>query len=233
MKTIVIKGIALLSVLSLSACRIVTKKSLGPVETHPVSVSDFNAIDFSYPARVTYVPADTFSVSVKAAPETFERMDISVIDSVLTIEKKMEKKIQLFRDDKLNDAEVVIKAPALSRVTIGGVGSFTSGQTLNADKLELIISGVGLVDISDIKAHDVTATIMGAAKMNLGMSGVKQANVSSVGSGQMNLDFRQCGNVTATISGAGDITLRGEVKSLKQDISGAGRIDTSHLTVKP
>lgn len=234
MKPIALSLLAIAATVALSSCRIETNsnKKRGPEKTVKVEAKDFSRITIGYPAVVTYVPSDSFSVVVKASEADFDEMSVSAKGPDLNIEERDGggKRI-IYRGHRDRMAYITVKAPSLSRVTIEGSGEFHCDTTMTAGQLELNVAGSGSFDIKNIVASTVMVTIAGSGDVEGALTGVASTHVSISGSGDIDLDFNHCKSVEATIAGSGEMDFTGDVVSLSQQISGVGKIDTTGLKV--
>ncbi len=234
-KTILFSLVSLFFAISLSSCKVeVTNQNEGPVTTSTVNAKDFNSISIAYPADVVYIPADTFSVTVKASEKARKDLMISVNDGMLelnTSDKQKNSKHYLFYNSHYGDVTVTIKAPTLKYVAIAGSGSFKCDSTITTSTMELVVAGSGEFDINDIRAAYVKASIAGSGDIDAGLTEVGNTMLKIAGSGDIDMNFSKCGNVKASIAGSGDIKLRGDVKSFSNEVAGAGDIDIDELTI--
>lgn len=240
MKNIIISLIAVISIATFSSCKVErTRTDLGPMTTRSVAAKDFNrlSVAVSYPADVTYMPSDSFSVSVKAPRDAFGKdLKVRVVDGELQIVNKhdTEKSHIIFsNDDKKPKISVTIKAPCLKEVEFAGEGTFTCDTTMTVDgRLELELAGSGAFNIRNIRAKAVSGEIAGAGSINANLEQVANTDIEIAGAGKLNLDFKKCGNVKIEIAGVGKATLKGDIDNLERDIAGMGKISTDGLTVR-
>ena len=74
---------------------------------------------------------------------------------------------------------------------------------------------------------------MGSGDVELKQVNVRSTDITLRGSGDISVDFMEgCQEVQATLTGSGDVTLKGHVRKYAQQKSGSGDIDTNHLTVE-
>lgn len=235
-KTIIFSLISFLSVLSLSSCKVeVINKDSGPVKTYNVPVKNFNRISIAYPADVVYIPADTFSLTVKASEKARKDLQIDVENGMLelkTPEMWQKNKHYLFQNKHYDDVTVIVKAPTLKYVAIVGSGSFKCDTTMTTPKLDLEVAGSGEIDVKNLRANSFSAKIAGSGDIDAGLTEVDNTSIKIAGSGDVDMHFTHCGSVTTSIAGAGDIKLSGDIKSLSNDIAGSGDIDTDDLTIR-
>lgn len=194
--TIIFSLILFLSVLSLSSCKVeVLDKEQGPVKTENIASKDFHRILISYPATVIYIPSDTFSVKVKAPEKVRESLEIGVKSGTLEI-----KKPDMWQNDKhyiifhshYDDVTVTVKAPTIKYVAIAGSATFKCDTTITAYRLDLEIAGSGEIDIKNIQAQAVSASIAGSGDITLS-GDVKSYHQDISGSGDMHIDKLRIG----------------------------------------
>ena len=80
-----------------------------------------------------------------------------------------------------------------------------------------------------ISASAASFSIAGAGDVKSGMAHVGKTDVTIMGSGNVALSFNDCNQATISIMGSGNVALSGDLKTLSQQIAGAGNIDTSRL----
>lgn len=226
--------LSFLTFITLSSCRIETRgsKQKGPEKTITVDAKDFNSISLEYPSTVTFIPSDTFSVTVKAPEKELSDIDVKVAGHKLQISKRNGSRQNfLFHGNFDSDAHIVVKAPTLDGVWIIGSATFNCDSTIASRKLELNITGSGDIDIKDIQAKSVLASIVGSGDIDAGLTRVNFTEIEISGSGDIDMDFHDCKSVNANIAGSGDVELKGNVETFSQSVSGAGSINISKLRV--
>lgn len=234
MKQTILYLLTIMAAISLSSCKVETinDNKSKTVKTENIAAKDFNNIIINYPAKVIYMPSDTFSVAVKAPENQLDNVKVYANDSQLIIEESKETdKKYLFKGHHNNDITVIVKSPYLQRVSIAGSGSFCCDTTMTANSLDLEIAGSGEIDIKNIRAVKTALSIAGSGEIDAGLNNVDNASVEIAGSGDVSLDLHKCKSVYTNIAGSGNIELRGDVETLKQHIAGSGSIDTDHLKV--
>lgn len=236
--TIFLSLVSVFSILAFTSCKVeVIDKNQGPIKASTVDAKDFDGITISYPAEVTYIPSETFSVVVKASEKVKENMIIKVKDGVLQISLQemwgKNKRYLILNGYSINneDVKITVKAPSLNEVSIAGSGDFKCNSTMKAQKLVLSVAGSGDIDIKNIEAQFVSASIAGSGDIDAGLTKVAKTETSIAGSGDIEMKFSDCGHVEANISGSGDIELSGDIKSLSKNIIGSGEFHTDKLRI--
>lgn len=237
-KTIILSLVFVFSILAFTSCKVeVIDKNQGSIKESTVDAKDFDGIAISYPAEVTYIPSETFSVVVKAPEKVKENMIIKVIDGVLQISSQemwgKNKRYLILNGYSSNneDVKITVKAPSLNEVSIAGSGDFKCNSTMKTQKLVLSVAGSGDIDINNIEAQFVSASISGSGDIDAGLSKVAKTEASIAGSGDIEMKFSDCGHVEANLSGSGDIELSGDIKSLSKNIIGSGEFHTDKLRI--
>ena len=237
-KTIILSLVSVFSVLPFTSCKVeVIDKNQGPIKASTVNAKDFDGIAISYPAEVTYIPSETFSVEVKAPEKVKENMIIKVKDGVLQISPQemwgKNKRYLILNGYSNNneDVKITVKAPTIKEVSIAGSGDFKCNSTMKTTKLVLSVAGSGDIDIKNIEAQFVSASIAGSGDIDAGLTKVAKTEASIAGSGDIDMKFSDCGHVEANLSGSGDIELSGDIKSLSKNIMGSGDFHTDKLRI--
>lgn len=235
-KTIFFSLISFFSILPLASCKVeVVNKDNGPVKTYNVPIKSFDRLAIAYPADVIFIPADTFSLTVKASEKARKDLQINVENGMLKLKTPdmwQKDKHYLFQNKHYDDVTVIIKAPTLKYVVIAGSGSFKCDTTMTTQNMEFEIAGSGEINIKELRANSVSASVAGSGDIDAGLTKVKDTSIKIGGSGDVDLHFKDCGSVKVSIAGAGDIKLSGDVRSLSKDIAGSGDIDTDNLTIR-
>lgn len=251
MKHIILSIIAILSVATLSSCKVEkVNTDFGPTVTKNIAAKDFDELAVAYPADITYIPSDSFSVSVKAPQGAFgEKFVVRVVKGELQIISKREAEdskgitINIHGEESgvtvhnTNASQpkisVTVRAPYLKEVEIAGDGTFVCDTTMTVPgKLEFELAGSGEFNVKKIRAKSLSGEIAGAGSINANLERVAYTDMEIAGAGKLNLGFKQCGNVKIEIAGVGKATLKGDIENLERDIAGVGKINTDGLTVR-
>ncbi len=110
---------------------------------------------------------------------------------------------------------ITIRTPALSQIVMSGSGDIILKDSPRISNLELILDGSGTIQTTP--NFPIMASTKCTAKIK--------------GSGNMDLDFQETKSVNTSISGSGNITLRGKANESDLSISGSGNIKAFSLQV--
>lgn len=195
----------------------ISVRGSGRVSDREFNVSGFNAIDVSGGFDVILVQGNVESVTLSAEENLFDYITVKVENGTLKIftrnnirtTRQMRARVY-FKD--LNDlkvsgggdvtSETIINAETLD-INISGGGDFRSG--INSDELKFRITGGGDADIEG-KTKDYYLDISGGGDL--------KSNVNA-------------GVITCRVTGGGDLYLNDEAKTSKADIyiNGGGDMD--------
>lgn len=128
-----------------------------------------------------------------------------------------------------DDLVVFVVAPVLKSVRIEGAGDFEAEQGLEAENLELSISGAGDIEIKNLQAGKVGITINGAGDISVERADCESIDVTVNGAGDVDLEEIECGRFSADINGAGSAEVSGHVDYADLVLNGAGSIDIEEL----
>lgn len=183
--------------------------------------------------KVFITQSDDFSVTLNVSDEHLEFVETRVKDDVLYLEFTG-------RDRRLRGLEVHISAPVYKFLQASGASNIVSSDNINADALELIVSGASNMDLT-LNVESLKTTISGASGITLngeavshdlvssGVSSVRAyglethtANVKS--SGTSSVRIRVTDTIVADASGTSSITVRGNPPNSSHSASAAASI---------
>jgi hypothetical protein len=169
----------------------------GMLASQKRNLAPFNSIEMSGNFAVVYQRSDSISARVV--------IDQNLLGNLHTVVTQ-DSLLKLTLDGNLKPSRVPIvylSGPYFRSVTVSGMGSLTSLDTLRNNHLKVSVNGSG----------DVT----------LALRGLQSATAELTGMGAINLSGG-CDSLEATINGSGDINT-GALKTIRADmaINGSGR----------
>ena len=188
-------------------------KGSGDLQSETRDVSEFERIKLS----------GSFDVSVKVGqPQSLKvTFDDNLLDNVVT--KVRGRTLRIYSEDSYSshyDCRVEITVPKLEDVSLSGSGdieirdldggdfsvSVSGSGNIRADgkvdELEISVSGSGDIDARDLEAVDAYVTVSGSG----------------------DVDVFATGELSARVSGSGDIAYYGSPEHISQHVSGSGDI---------
>lgn len=255
MKKLAFMFIALVAILTVSACRIEkVNNSDEPAKSYTLNLRDFQSIKNYSNCDIHFTQSDTYKVVLKATPSWYASHTVTASRGELVITQKEEKKqkgITVLHINSSNDgAELWISAPSLIALSTAGSGDFYAESDITGKSLELSIAGSGDSKLKNVtltgdfeyavagsgdietgilQARNASFSISGSGDVKSKLAQVKVTKLTVAGSGDGTLDFDHCGYAYIGISGSGDVDLSGTLRSLDKSVSGAGDIDTDKL----
>ena len=255
MKKLAFMFIALVAILSVSACRIEkVNNSDEPAKSYTLNLRDFQSIRNYSNCDIHFTQSNTYKVVLKATPQWYDAHTITANNGELVITQKEEKKQKGITVIKFNNissgAELWISAPSLIALSTAGSGDFYAENDITGKSLELsiagsgdsklknvtltgdfeyIVAGSGDIETGRLQARNASFSISGSGDVKSKLAQVKVTKLTIAGSSDGTLDFDHCGYANISISGSGDVCLSGTLHSLDKSVSGAGDIDTKKL----
>ena len=195
-----------------------TERGSGIMKTETRQVTDFHAIEVSYPAEVTISQGISESLTIEADDNVLPGLQTRVRNNTLEIFYKSNDKV--VRPTKPVKITIVVKD--LSQVNFESAGKLEI-QALDTDSLDLSVSGAGDLKLNNITAKDLSVNLSGAGSMAAkGTADNLTINISGFGS--FNGKELQTQTAEIRLSGAGSATTR-VAEKLDAEISGAGSIN--------
>lgn len=206
-------------------------------------LNNMSSINVSGISNIVFTQGSVYKMEVEGTRDYVDNTITSVSNGVLSVSQKKGFKSKNGKGKKLT---VYITAPTLEKLNIGGVSNFDAEKLSCPSDLKIEISGVGNVDIGNLKSADVRCKLSGTGNMNLGkvnctdlklnLSGVSNVNVAKVDCDYLSVKISGTGNaglnvnantVDASMSGVGHLSLRGKAKDVNVSKSGMGVVNNS------
>lgn len=202
-------------------------------------LNSFNMVMVSGSIDLVYKPSSTFYVEIKGNyPEDI----ISELkDGELIIyHKKGKNWISNEWNTIGRGYEILIYAPSLNGITSAGSGSVTIEEVLKSDNLSVSIAGsgnlVGQINVGNLEiansgssnirlngnAERVTLKSSGSGNIQCFELVMDECKISKSGSG--NAQISVSNSLTASISGSGNLTYKGNPKNISTSAAGIGKI---------
>jgi hypothetical protein len=205
-----------LMALLLTACEKVTGD--GPLVTQNRTHTAFSGVDLRMNATVVYKQAPDYKIEVRAQDNIQGILITEVENGKLVVRVKND--VRLRRHEPIT---ITVQSPELNRLRVSGSGNITATGLLNADDLEVDISGSGDIELADLVARYLDVDISGSGdfKVVSGMAPEELLRIS--GSGDIDVANVLAKSVISTTSGSG--TTRVNVsEQLRVTISGSGNV---------
>jgi len=178
-------------------------------------LTDFDEVSLSGAYKVTVHDADQSKVEVEGSEEQIAKIKAEVKGETLVIKQRNKTRL------KTNQIHIHIYAPTLESIRVSGGVDMKSADPVDADELEIKVSGAGKVDMQ-IEAREVEVGVSGAAKFELA-GNAEEAEYSISGAGDIRAFDLVAERVKVSISGAGNAQVHA-TQRLDAQISGAGKV---------
>ena len=214
-----------------------SERGSGKIIAEMRDVSDFDAIEVSYPAEVLIKQGTSESLEIEADDNLLPNLKTEVRNGKLEIFYRREDGKHV---NPTKTPRITIVVKDLADVDFNSAGELTI-EKLKTDNLDISLSGAGNLNLEEVQLKGLGVSLSGAGSMtasgsaedlDMSISGfgdfkgadlhsqVARVNISGAGSATVWVDD----DLTAGISGAGSISYYGSASVTKQ-ISGVGGVD--------
>lgn len=178
-------------------------------------INNFNEINLNVDADVYVRQGNTREITVTGEENVLDRLDGSVKDNEWDIEFTRN-----FNDyEKL---EIYITMPDIRKLKVSSSGNIIGLNTYNVNKIDLEVTGSGIIEVGVDADDEVKNTISGSGDIRVsGATDKNKINIS--GSGSVRSYALISKDVDATISGSGDAQVHA-TNNLKARLSGSGNV---------
>jgi Putative auto-transporter adhesin, head GIN domain len=211
--------------------------ALAQKETKSFEVKDFTTVDVRVAASVFISRSDTFRCRVEGRERYVNRIDIKTNGNELIVRALKED----FWDFNEREVHVYIEMPTLESLEFSGAGSIFSRSNWSGEKLNVVLSGAGNIELSNIDYKKVKADMSGAGNLSLsgkateidmkmsGAGNIDAVNLSAEkgscdvsGVGRISCDVRD--DLQAYVSGIGGVRYKNKPTNLSKNVSGIGKV---------
>ncbi len=182
-------------------------------------VQNFDEVVLAISADCYLTQGSGFECRLEGDESVLSEVETTISGTTLKI--KYNKPWQ-FRNPKR--IKVYITMPSLQAFTITGSGDVIAKESIEADDLQLMVTGSGDFLMEDLKVRDLEAKISGSGSIVIG--GDKpgdELEVKITGSGEYEGDELAFKQARVAISGSGDTYVRAEDK-LEIKVTGSGNV---------
>jgi hypothetical protein len=182
-------------------------KGEGPVVSKTFEdLKDFDKIEINGHADVNFTQSSVYEVTVRTQENVLDYLDYKVVGTTLVIETKDHRSIRAEKYD------LVIQAPALTRIEVNGAADFDIPAGLRSeDDLRIEVNGAGDLTFNSVRCNDLSILVNGAADVDLDAIEVRKLKVE--------------------VNGAGDAEISGHAAEASFTVNGAGGVDARDLKV--
>lgn len=186
-----------------------------------IRTADFSQIQLIGSADVVYEQKPGKShVEVYTSDNIFEALDIKVESGVLKVGLKKGYKISY------NTLRISAQSPKINNVSVSGSGDITLKSGIQTGDMKLSIAGSGDVDFSNLTCSAFSVSIAGSGDVSGKGLACTTLDAKIAGSGDVDLEnVAATAKTDCTISGSGEMELKGQGTDALYRISGSGSID--------
>lgn len=181
-----------------------------------MNLERFSAIHIGINADVTYNTGSKHGITISGDKDDIEDLIVEVKGEALSLSYPSYGK----KRDRL---VINIVSEELESVKISGSAHFTAEDAVESDEMDLVVSGSGKINLSELSADEVGVKISGSGSVEIQKGQADECDAIISGSGNMKAPGFKVEEFSAKISGSGncEITALSELEAV---ISGSGSI---------
>ena len=166
-----------------------------------VAVGSFDRVRVNGPFEVTYVTGSP-NARVSGDERVIERVELRVDGTTLTIRNRQggdERAVPALTEP----ATVTLSSPSLTSASVFAGGRL-SATRIKGTRVDLAVSGAGVIAVADAVADQVNATVIGTGTVTLAGRAAKARYVMN-GAGRIDARKLDAGDVLVLLDGPGEI----------------------------
>jgi hypothetical protein len=225
--------------IAVSSCRFMGRRvrGNGVIKSQEHTVSTFKNVEVSGSINVYVSQGEIKPVKIESDENLLQYVEVTQEGDKLIVRERSGYNLQ-----PTDEMKIYVTAPVYNSIEVSGASDII-GQTKinNPEDLELHASGAGDIKM-DVDAPSLTAEISGSGSIDLkgqtknvelGLSGAGHAHCYDLLSENVKVDISGAGSaevyasmkLEATVSGAGNVSYKGNAASVNQHISGVGSVE--------
>lgn len=203
-------------------CTLTWDKASAKNYEQKITVAAFSEISLKIGANLYLEQGKKQSVKVVAKKSVLEELIAEVKDRKLII--RFPNKHYFMNDFEDGEISIYITVPEIDMLSISGSGNIIAEKKINSRIIDLLLSGSGNIELTDLTSDRVKVSIAGSGDMLLkGEETATDLSVSISGSGKLNATDFSIENVVAKIAGSGSCSVSVQ-ENLKVKIAGSGSV---------
>lgn len=191
-------------------------------------VPTFQKISYRIPGKLFLRQGSPQKVVLEGDRERIEEIKTTVKGDRLIIGDEDEDRWftwDLGNQEKLN---VYITVEHIDGLYVSGSGNAIGETTINADQLDMKVSGSGSLELNVAVVNDIKADVSGSGDLKV-KGNCKDLDSSISGSGRVFIANAISGDARFRVSGSGKVLASGTAQSVEADISGSGKVLAAEL----
>lgn len=184
------------------------------------NVRDFTKVSYGISGELILRIGPEYSLTIEGDRDDIEEIITNVSGDRLTI--RQDSWGMGFRN--LNEkVTIYLTMPRVEGIGVSGSGRLSVMDPVEANDLDLSVSGSGKLSTSAVSADDLHCGISGSGGIILAKGSIDEATISISGSGSFSGEEADIDRLEVSISGSGSARC-GEVDELNAHVSGSGNV---------
>ncbi|UYZ61986.1 head GIN domain-containing protein [Hymenobacter weizhouensis] len=187
------------------------------------SVGSFTSVGLAGSMKVVVRQGSPQKVEVEGEAEDVAHVETTVDNNRLRINTKRQNGTWGYRYK--GPITVYVTLPTVRSLAVSGSGSLQAPEALQADDLDLAVSGSGSINLARVTATSISSALSGSGSIEAS-GAAPQHNISVSGSGGVKAPKLESKTCSISISGSGNCQVRA-TELLKASIMGSGNVYVS------
>jgi hypothetical protein len=190
----------------------------GTITTETHDTPEFNRIELAGEGQVVVMIGDDPGLTVRTDDNLHDYLEVAVSNGTLRLATRGDGAYDI---DPTDSITWTVHTPQAIALHLSGAG-FIGATGVQADRLEVVVDGVGDIDLADVEVTNLSATLSGVGTINA--SGTAQSvDLSLTGIGDIDTSRVQAATGAVWVSSAGNIVITA-TDSLDVDGTGLGTV---------
>ncbi|MBN2667317.1 MAG: DUF2807 domain-containing protein [Bacteroidales bacterium] len=184
------------------------------------NVRNFTKVSYGISGELILRMGPEYSLTIEGDRDDIEDIITTVSGDRLTIRQD---NWRIGFRNQIDRVTVYLTMPEVEGIGVSGSGRLSVMDPIEADDLDLRVSGSGRLSTSALNADDLHCGISGSGDIVLGKGSIDEAAISISGSGSFSGEEADIDRLEVSISGSGSARC-GEVDELEAHVSGSGNV---------
>lgn len=184
------------------------------------NVRNFSKVSYGISGELILRIGPEYSLTIEGDKDDIEEIITTVSGGRLTIRQD---NWRIGFRNQTDRVTIYLTMPEVEAIGVSGSGKLRIMDPVEADDLDLSVSGSGRLTTSAVSADNLHCGISGSGGITLGKGSIDEATISISGSGSFSGEEADIDRLEVSISGSGSARC-GEVNELEAHVSGSGNV---------
>lgn len=184
------------------------------------NVRNFTKVSYGISGELIIRIGPEYSLTIEGDRDDIKEIITNVSGDRLTIRRDNWRSGFMNQDNRVT---IYLTMPEIEAAGVSGSGKLSITDRLEADDLDLSVSGSGRILTAGLSVDNLHCGISGSGGIRLGKGSIDEATISISGSGSFSGEEADIDRLEVSISGSGSCNC-GQLNDLEARISGSGNV---------